>query len=512
MQNLRGRRNDVNHEIEFGKREGKVATNQINNWLASVDTNISVGMVICESEQNELNWDLSVIAAGLLGRLQECLSGQPSVVTVEALPPSVQEIPCSSTEQQPSRDKIFGEAMEYIKDSSVGVIGIWGLGGVGKTHLLTNINNAFHGDSLFHYVIFVTASKEGSVETIQDEIGKKLKLKLPEGDDVKSRADIILGFLKTTKFLILLDDVWNQIDLEAVGIPYPLGRSKVVLTTRSKTVCGQMDVRKEINIARLPDDEAWQLFQDKVGQGTLSSSPRIEALAKELVEEMKGLPLALITVGRAMYGKSNPKQWESAIHYMKQSCCDGDDQDLHMENDVFRRLKFSYDSLRNETLRQCLLTCSLWPEDEVIRTGDLIRCWIGLGLVDECDIHGSYRKAHSLIGELTAACLLDSCDTGFNSGYYILARGRFTHQEMTIEVGVKMHDVIRDMAIWISCGRSDNKDKWVVRAGVGANLSIRTIPWRRAECISLMSCRIEELHPFTGSTNLKRLPSSESFG
>jgi len=152
------------------------------------------------------------------------------------------------------------------------------------------------------------------VETIQDEIGKKLKLKLPEGDDVKSRANNIFKSLKTKKFLILLDDVWNRTDLEAVGIPYPLGRSKVVLTTRSKTVCGQMDVRKEINIARLPDDEAWQLFQDKVGQGTLSSRPRIEALAKELVEEMKGLPLALITVGRAMYGKSNPKQWESAIN------------------------------------------------------------------------------------------------------------------------------------------------------------------------------------------------------
>ncbi|CAD6266613.1 unnamed protein product [Miscanthus lutarioriparius] len=464
LQNLRGRRNDVNHEIELGKREGKLAC-----FVGSKNA--------------------SVVNPALL-QWKHC-----------HLPSKRCHV-----RQQPSRVEIFGEAMEYIKHSLVGVIGIWGLGGVGKTHLLTRINNAFLGDSLFDHVIFVTASKEGSVETIQDEIGKKLKLKLPEGDDVKSRADIILGFLKTTKFLILLDDVWNRIDLEAVGIQYPLGRSKVVLTTRSKTVCGQMDVRKEINVACLLDDEAWQLFQDKVGQGTLSSSPRIEALAKELVEEMKGLPLALITVGRAMYGKSNPKQWESAMQHMKQSCCGGDDQDLRMENTVFRRLKFSYDSLRNETLRQCLLTCSLWPEDEVILTGDLIRCWIGLGLVDECDIHGSYRKAHSLIGELTAACLLDSCDTGFHEQHvYIDHRTFFNHQELPIEVGVKMHDVIRDMAIWISCGCSDNKDKWVVRAGVGPNLSIRTIPWRGAECISLMSSRIGELHPFTGSTNLKRL-------
>jgi disease resistance protein RPS2 len=412
-------------------------------------------------------------------------------------------MPCSSTEQQPSRVEIFEEAMEYIKDSSVGVIGIWGLGGVGKTHLLKKINNAFLEDPLFDHVIFLTASKEGSVDTIQDEISKKLKLKLKDHD--KSRADIILGFLKTTKFLILLDDVWNRIDLEAVGIPYPLGRSKVVLTTRSKTVCGQMDVKKEINVACLPDDEAWQLFEDKVGQETLSSSPRIEAIAKELVQELKGLPLALITVGRAMYGKSNLKQWESAIYYMKRSCCGGDDQDLHMENTVFRRLMFSYDSLRNDTLRECLLTCSLWPEDEGILTGDLIRCWIGLGLVEDCDIHGSYRKAHSLIGELTAACLLDSCDTMVDNVGYFRGRRLSNHQELPIEVGIKMHDVIRDMAIWISCGCCDNKDKWVVRAGVGANLSMSTIPWRRAECISLMSSRIEELHLFTGSTNLKRL-------
>jgi disease resistance protein RPS2 len=342
------------------------------------------------------------------------------------------------------------------------------------------------------------------VEKIQGEIKEKLNLEFPEGSDVKSQANIILDFLKTRKFLILLDDVWNRIDLEAVGIPYPLGRSKVVLTTRSKTVCGQMEVRKEITVARLPYGEAWQLFQDKVGQETLSSSPRIEALAKELVEELKGLPLALITVGRAMYDKSNPKQWESAIHYMKQSCCGGDDQNLRMKNDVFGQLMFSYDSLRNDTLRQCFLTCSLWPEDKQILTGDLIRCWIGLGLVDECDIHGSYRKAHSLIGELTAACLLDSCDTGVNHIAYISQRILFNHQEMPIEVGVKMHDVIRDMAIWISCGCSD-KDKWVVRAGVDANLSVRAMPWSQAKCISLMYSKIEKLPPFTGSTNLKRL-------
>jgi len=303
--------------------------------------------------------------------------------------------------------------------------------------------------------------------------------------------------MKTISFLVLLDDLWDQINLEDVGIPYPLGnvnnlKRKVVLTTRLRKVCGQMEVRKELKVTYLQEHEAWKLFEKNIGAETFCS-PHIEDLARELMTELKGLPLALTSIGKAMYRK-NTAQWETAIQYMQQSCCtdDKDPIELGMETNVFRQLKFTYDNLRNDTLRCCFLTCALWPEDEKILEVDLARCWMGLGLVNEEDMESSFRKSYSLIADLTAVCLLE----GWGDWYGF----------------VKVHDLIRDMALWISRDCGERNDKWIVPAPVSKDV----IPWSRVaktvECISLaktaaeglwlMSNRVTQLVP-TGFNPMK---------
>ncbi|KAL6846392.1 hypothetical protein ACP4OV_023840 [Aristida adscensionis] len=477
-QSLDSHREDVQRQINLGRRDELIASDEASKWLKRVRDAISDGQR-CEQMYGQRrrifrcchpncwsNYKISKKAARALREINDCISSKPTNVTVQPVPPSVQERPLSYTEQQPSRVAYLLQAMKYIKDDPAGIIGIWGLGGVGKTYLLTQINNSFIGDSLFDSVVFVTASKEASTKKIQAEIVKKLGLR--EDDDVESQATIIFNFLKTRNFLLLLDDIWSRIDLQAVGIPPHHGsanrpKRKAVLTTRSKTVCGLMEVRKYIDVACLPKDEAVDLFQSKVGQETLSYHPRIESLAKELVNELKGLPLALITVGTTMHSKTDPVEWEFAIDYMKKSCCDDDDS-LPMEV-VLRRLKFSYDSLRNDTLRRCFLTCSLWPEDCVIHIEELLQCWMGIGLVDDCMFAGG-----------------------------------------SLAVSVKMHDVVRDMAIWIAYDCGTNNAKWVVHAGLGAD-SVRnfrqkkdssrnTIHSREVECISLIGNEMIELPPF----------------
>ncbi|KAM3279502.1 hypothetical protein ACQJBY_046711 [Aegilops geniculata] len=436
---------------------------------------------------------------------QECLNDYHHIVAVKS-GPSMSAEDCNLREAQkclnhnlhisadefgPSmsvEDRNLQKALQLIKDDPVGVIGIWGPGGVGKTHLLDNIKKSLDGNMTFNYVLEVTISKGCSVEKIQTDIAQQLNLdKFKEDSNVKFRSRVISDFLVKRSFLILLDDLWDQIDLQAVGIPFPLGsvnqiRRKVVLTTRSRKVCGQMEVRKELKIAYLQDDEAWQLFQDKVGYETLSYSPQVEVLGRELVKEMKGLPLALVTIGMAMYKKTDKSEWEYAIKLMKRSCSDNDDP-LDMEKVVFRQVKYSFDSLRSKILRKCFLTCALWPEDQKIPREVLARCWIGLGLVDESDIQSSYIKAYNLMGELSAACLLEQ-----DHGIIML------NDYLEMHDYVKMHDVLRDMALWIACGCSKNNSKWFVRAGVGWDEKI-DIPWSRVECVSLMMNMLSELPP-----------------
>ncbi|XP_051208291.1 probable disease resistance protein At1g61300 [Lolium perenne] len=378
-----------------------------------------------------------------------------------------------------SRSRSIEDTLRLIEDDpTLGVIGIWGPGGVGKTHLLKKIQGFFRGRMT---VIWVTASKECSVLKVQTQILDDLKLK---GDgNMRTQSSMIRGFLENKSFLLLLDDVWERIDLDAIGLPLPLGieplnkfKRKVVLTTRFTSVCGGMEVKKQIQVPYLREIEAWELFREKVGDQTLFS-PGIEDRARILVTEMKGLPLALVTVGRAMYGKFCADQWDSAIQHMKNSCCiDTNEDPLKMEEEVFRKIMFSYDNLKSGRLKNCFLTCALWPEDYEIHKEELAQCWVGIGLVGVGDIQSPYTKAYSLMGDLTGACLLEGC--GESNDW------------------VKLHDVIRDMSLWISCGCGKNNGNWFVHAGVGLDEKIG-IPWSSAEYISLMFNKMKKL-PFVG--------------
>lgn len=87
-----------------------------------------------------------------------------------------------------------------ITEEQAGIIGIYGMGGVGKTSLLTQINNKFR-DTLkdFDVIIWVTVSKDLQLEKIQrDDIGKRLGLcvKSWENESVEEKASDIFQILK----------------------------------------------------------------------------------------------------------------------------------------------------------------------------------------------------------------------------------------------------------------------------------------------------------------------------
>ncbi|MFQ6644293.1 hypothetical protein Gotur_017767, partial [Gossypium turneri] len=237
-------------------------------------------------------------------------------------------------------------------------------GGVGKTTLLTQINNKFSTTrNDFKVVIWALVSKDYDVGKIQDRIGESIGfLETWKNKSVDQKAVDIYGILSDKRFVVLLDDLWERVDLKQVGIPKPSQEngSKLIFTTRYLEVCGEMGARKKIKVECLEPEKAWELFQDKVGDETLNSHPDIPNLAKQVAERCGGLPLALITIGRAMACKSTLGEWKYAIEMLKRCALP------KMENEVFPLLKFSYDNLPDATMKSCLLYCCLHPEDYCI--------------------------------------------------------------------------------------------------------------------------------------------------
>ncbi|KAK4488015.1 hypothetical protein RD792_003754, partial [Penstemon davidsonii] len=342
--------------------------------------------------------------------------------------------------------RILRKTWEYIIDNNTGIIGVYGMGGVGKTTLIKEINNdLLRENTHFDAVIWVTASKDSNVQKLQKDIAKELGLSFNDEDSEITRArNLFENLLRRGRFLLIIDDLWEAFSLENVGIPIPTNTNgcKLLITTRLLMVCRSMETTGEIEVHVLPEEEAWGLFKEKVGEEVFSS-PKIMDLAKRVAKECGGLPLALITIGRAMRKEKKINQWQIALRELQNS----PESSEGMQNQVFARLRFSYDRLKNDTTRACFLYCALYPEDHLIETDELIKYWVWEGLLRGYGNHiVKMKRGEMILSELKSACLLESVFQDGSSSEY-----------------VKMHDLVRDMVIALTRANST----FMVKSGHG---------------------------------------------
>lgn len=161
-----------------------------------------------------------------------------------------------------------------------------GRGGVGKTTVLTHVRDACGLVAPFDHVLLVAASRDCTVAKLQREVVGVLGLR--DAPTEQAQAAGILSFLRDKSFLLLLDGVWERLDLERVGIPQPLGMvagrvRKVVVASRSEAVCADMGCRKKIKMECLSEEDAWNLFEANAREETIHRHPRIPALSRQVI-------------------------------------------------------------------------------------------------------------------------------------------------------------------------------------------------------------------------------------
>lgn len=122
-----------------------------------------------------------------------------------------------------------------------------------------------------------------------------------------------------------------------------------------------------MEVRSLGADEAWDFFCERIGD-TLESHPDIRELARIVVERCRGSPLALSVIGVTMTGKTLVQEWRYAIDTLTLSAA----KFSGMEDEILTVLKFSYDNLKDERVKQCFQYCALFPEDGIISKEDLV--------------------------------------------------------------------------------------------------------------------------------------------
>ncbi|CAK7345780.1 unnamed protein product [Dovyalis caffra] len=117
------------------------------------------------------------------------------------------------------RHLLLSKVLAHIRSEKIHQIGIWGMGGVGKTTVVKALNNLPEISITFEIVIWVTVSSQGSIDKIQKDVARRLSINVNDADPIHTVANKIYQILSSKKFLLLLDDVWRSLDLGDIGIP-----------------------------------------------------------------------------------------------------------------------------------------------------------------------------------------------------------------------------------------------------------------------------------------------------
>ncbi|GAB2230700.1 hypothetical protein Drorol1_Dr00014983 [Drosera rotundifolia] len=369
------------------------------------------------------------------------------------------------------KGRLFEENLQQIlsllDDDDVATIGIHGAGGIGKTTLVTHVQNGLC-DRCSRNVYFVTVSHGLTVSGLQLKIAKKLDLKI-DGEDVMEAAAMIYGAFKNRRdSVLILDDLWESFRPSDVGLPVGEGGFKLLLTTRNKRVCLEINNEKSriIEVTCLSDDESWDLFREKLGDSAILSQAGVIDIARKVAKECGGLPLALEHIAISMRAADTVEDWRTVLADMSSMMHDV------VEDKVLPLLRYSYDRLRDQRLKDCFLYCSLFPEDHVLHRTELVDSWIREGLLDGIENRERQRdKGFKIFKELINRSLLKAEGNKYQRA--------------------KMHDLVREMAVKVG------KEKgFLIRAGE----KMRDIPgegeWNEDLCkVSLMYNDIGSISP-----------------
>ncbi|XP_065621912.1 TMV resistance protein N [Quercus suber] len=222
-------------------------------------------------------------------------------------------------------------------ENNICMIGIYGMGGLGKTTLARVVYDKFCGQ--FEGSSFITNVREDSKKHGLPKLQQQLLADILEDKNIVIRnvydgVDIIEKRLCRKKVLLVIDDVdhLDQLEKLAGGHDWFGLGSKIIITTRDERVLIQHRVRKRYNPNGLNNDDALKLFCLKAFKNEQPKKGYMQ-LSQEVVKYANGLPLALVTLGSFLVGRTID-EWQSALPSFKKT-----------KGDIFNILKISYDGL-----------------------------------------------------------------------------------------------------------------------------------------------------------------------
>ncbi|WVZ14979.1 hypothetical protein V8G54_012545 [Vigna mungo] len=224
----------------------------------------------------------------------------------------------------------------------------------------------------FDIKVWVCVSDHFDVLTVTKTILEAIDNKKDDSGNLEMVHKKLKEKLSGRKFLLVLDDVWNEKreEWEAVRTPLSYGApgSRIIVTTRAERVASNM--RSEVHrLKQLEEDECWKVFiKHALKDDDLKLNDEQKEIGRRIVEKCKGLPLALKTIGSLLHTKSSISDWKSVLA--------SDIWDLPKEDsEIIPALFLSYHYLPSH-LKRCFAYCAIFPKDYEFVKKELIFLWM----------------------------------------------------------------------------------------------------------------------------------------
>ncbi|XP_057865178.2 disease resistance protein RPV1 isoform X2 [Cryptomeria japonica] len=222
-------------------------------------------------------------------------------------------------------------------------LGIWGLGGIGKTTIAKALYNQLYAH--FEAASFVSNVRAAAADLrgltiLQNQILEESTKYVGTVYSVDKGISLLRERLGGKRVLLVVDDVDAYEQLNALVGDWLGSGSRVIITSRDKHIVKLAQVQYIHEMNGLEINESLELFSWHTFLRK-HPSPGYEDLSKEIVKACKGHPLSLEVIGSFLYDKEADRGcWTEALSNITLN------PDIHRR--VYSTLKISYDDLSDE--------------------------------------------------------------------------------------------------------------------------------------------------------------------